>query len=106
MILKYDIETKSSDVLIYLTKLTNSIYKLLPIREEGLDWEKNLKILLIEIKGFNSLLFNNSLFLSIIAKLEGLFELTKENDFMLYRSIIFDCLSLVAIFKKQIEQGQ
>lgn len=103
MLLKYDIEVNTSDMLTYLTKMTNSIYKLLPSREEGLNWQKSLSLLLVEIKGFNALLSDHSLVLALAAKLEGLFILTEEQDFIMYRSIIFDCLSLIDVIKKQIE---
>jgi hypothetical protein len=38
MILKYDIEIETTDIVAYLARLTNQIYKLLPSREEGLNW--------------------------------------------------------------------
>ena len=106
MILKYDIEVNTSDMLTYLTKLTNAIYKLLPSREEGLNWEKALSAILVELKGFNSLLSNHSIVLALASKLEGLLQLTNENDFIIYRGIVFDCLSLVSVLKTQIQQGE
>lgn len=103
MILKYDIEIETTDIVAYLARLTNQIYKLLPSREEGLNWQKSLNILLIEIKGFNSLLSNHSIVLALISKLEGLSLLTDEDDFMVFRSIVFDCLGLLETIKKQLQ---
>jgi hypothetical protein len=42
MILKYNIEIKKENILNRLQNLINQIYKLLPSREEGTDWEKPL----------------------------------------------------------------
>lgn len=103
MILKYDIEIETTDIVAYLARLTNQIYKLLPSREEGLNWQKSLNMLLIEIKGFNSLLSNHSIVLALISKLEGLSLLTDEDDFMVFRSIVFDCLGLLETIKKQLQ---
>ena len=42
MILKYDIEIDNKAISHRLRGLINQIYKLLPVREEGNDWEKPL----------------------------------------------------------------
>ena len=39
-------------------QLKNKTYKLLPLREEKLQWEKHLETILIEISGFNSITVN------------------------------------------------
>ena len=51
MILKYDIDVQDMAVYSNLSRLTNQIYKLLPCREEGSDWEKPLATLMEEISG-------------------------------------------------------
>jgi hypothetical protein len=38
MILKYNIEIKTETVIKRFKNLINQIYKLLPSREEGVDW--------------------------------------------------------------------
>ena len=50
MILKYDIDIQDTAVYANLSRLTNQIYKLLPCREEGSDWEKPLATLMEEGK--------------------------------------------------------
>lgn len=96
MILKYDIDINNSAIKNTLVKLTNQLYKLLPSREEGLDWEKPLATLLEEVAGIERLMvdYHELLFL-IYSKMEGLFTLTKESDFFLYRRTIFECLGLI-----------
>ena len=103
MILKYDIDIDNTAIKNTLKKLTNQLYKLLPSREEGLDWEKPLTTLIEEIAGMERLIqeYQEDLFL-IYCKMEGLFILTKEEDFMLYRRTIFECLGLINNIIRQL----
>lgn len=75
-------------------RITNQIYKLLPLREEGLDWEKPLSTLIEEIAGMNRLITSPEVF-SLLCKLEGLNTLKKEEDFFFFRRTIFDCLNIL-----------
>lgn len=98
MILKYDIDIKSEEVIATLKYLTNQTYKLLPSREEGLDWATPLDTIIEELAGMARLFLGNhhNIFFPLICKLEGLFELTEQTDFLLFRRIIFECLSLLS----------
>ena len=79
-----------------LKRLTNQIYKLLPSREEGLDWQKPLQTIIQELSGMSRILIDQQTTLfSLLCKLEGLFILVQEEDFSLYRRIIFECLGLM-----------
>lgn len=104
MLIKYDIEIKNSTVSNRLKQLTNLIYKLLPMREEGGDWETLLFTIIEELSGISRLIDidSNEIFFSLLAKLEGLFDLTKENDFFNFRRVIFECLSLINKVKKNV----
>lgn len=96
MVLKYNIEISDSSIHNNLKKITNQIYKLLPEREEGLDWETPLTTIMEELAGMDSLLIDqHDIFFPLLCKLEGLLTLKNENDFFLYRRTIFECLSLV-----------
>lgn len=75
----------------YIVNLKNKIYKLLPLREENMDWQKHLETLILEIKGLNSLLGESALFISLLAKLQAL--LIEQTDFTTYRKTVFECLS-------------
>lgn len=92
MITKYGMEVDKVDFEVYLTSLKNKIYKLLPLREESMEWGKYLTSILIELNGMNELLSNQVYLLSLIAKLEGLYKL---EDYVIYRRTIFECLNLV-----------
>lgn len=39
----------------------------------------------------------------LICKLEGLFTLTDQKDFMIYRSVIFECLSIIGEMRKCLD---
>ena len=55
-ILKYDISIDTQALIHNLRRITNQIYKLLPSREEGLDWQKPLETLIEELSGLDRLL--------------------------------------------------
>lgn len=95
MILKYDLEIEASAVKKNLERITNQIFKLLPNREEGGNWQIPLENLILELKGMANL-FNDQVDLfSLLCKMEGLLTLTSEEDFFQFRKTIFECLGLI-----------
>lgn len=96
MIIKYYADIDDDAIKNNLKRITNQIYKLLPNREEGSDWEKPLSTLIEELAGMDRLLetYHEDLF-ALLCKLEGLFTLVEEEDFFLYRRTIFECLGLM-----------
>lgn len=96
MVIKYNLELKTETLDENLKRITNQIYKLLPIREEGIDWETPLSTIMEEIAGMDRLFIDHQdILFPLICKLEGLFELTSQEDFFLYRRTIFECLGLI-----------
>lgn len=96
MVLKNGLTLEGQAVKNYLVKLTNQIYKLLPSREEGTDWNWLLSIVIEEIMGMKEIFVNHQdKLLSILCKLEGMRSLNEEEDFALYRRTVFECLSLM-----------
>ena len=96
MLIKYNIEIQNTVIVDNLHRLINQVYKLLPNREEGIDWEKPLTTIMEELAGMDRLLIDQQdILFPLLCKLEGLFTLTKEDDFQLYRRTIFECLSLM-----------
>lgn len=93
---KYGIVFNKEDITYNLKRLTNQVYKLLPNREEGTDWEKPLGTIIEEFIGMNRVFGGQSpIFFSLICKLEGLFEFTEDKDFEQYRRTIFECLGMI-----------
>lgn len=98
MIIKYNINIDEQAIQNNFKKLTNQIYKLLPNREEGIDWIKPLETIMEELAGMSRLILKDSahsIFLTTISKLEGLYSLTEEEDFSIFRRTIFECLGLI-----------
>lgn len=104
MLLKYNIEMDNHIIYLRLQNLLNQIYKLLPSREQGLDWEKPLQTILEELSGIYKLMNNNysKIFFPLLSKLEGLYSLTQEENFSCYRRTIFECLGLMNELKEKI----
>lgn len=103
MILKYDFDIELDVIKASLTRITNQIYKLLPLREEGGDWQKPLATIMEELSGMNRLFLDQqSQLYKLISKLEGLFTLETDEDFMLYRSVIFESLGLIGELKNHV----
>ena len=103
MILKYNIEFDNENINKRLQFLINQVYKLLPTRQEGLDWEKPLQTIMEQLAGMHRLMNNYSkIYLPLLNKMEGLYSLTKQDDFSCYRRIIFECLQLMNILQRQI----
>jgi hypothetical protein len=88
---KYGKEISEQDFKKYFSKIKNDVFKLLPLREEGAEWQPHLNTILIELSGFNQLVEVAKL-ISILSKLESL---KKIEDFMIYRKTIFEILNLL-----------
>ena len=102
MEIKYGAFIENESILNNLKRITNQVYKLLPSREEGTDWEKPLSTLLEEIAGMDRLLIGqHDILFPLLCKLEGLFTLSQDEDFPLFRRTIFECLSLINDLTKQ-----
>ena len=87
-----------------LTRLTNQIYKLLPNREEGIEWETPLRTIIEEFSGMDELLIGqHDILFPLLCKLAGLLSLSEEEDFFDYRRTIFECLSLVSELIKKCQ---
>lgn len=107
MILKYNIEIDNKYIQNRIQVLINQIYKLLPSREEGLDWQKPLETILEELIGMYRLMNGgySEIFFPLLNKLEGLYSLINETDFSCYRRIIFECLGLMNELQKKCHQS-
>ena len=105
MKMKYDLEMDNKSIDNFFKRIINQLYKLLPMREQGKDWEKPLETLIEQLCGMKRLMihYQDNLFLTIICKMEGLFNLTDDTkDMSLYRRTIFECLSLLNNLNKNV----
>lgn len=105
MKIKYGIVINDDSVQRNLKRLTNQIYKLLPEREEELDWRSPLNTIILELAGMDRLLIDqHDILFPLLCKLEGLLILTQPEDFYMFRRTIFECLSLMSNLKKNLCQ--
>lgn len=101
----YNIYIENKAIEVNLKRITNQVYKLLPSREEGSDWEKPLSTIIEELAGMNRVLIGqHEILFPLLCKLEGLFILTQEDDFFLFRRTIFECLSLINELSEQCQK--
>lgn len=89
MNITFSSETISSDI----NRLTNQIWKLIPMRENNENWHGQLETLIVELAGLNKLCEKNEKFLILLSKLKGL--QVEETTFELYRKTVFECISLL-----------
>ena len=69
------------------------MWKLIPMRENEENWEKQLETVIVEVVGLNEIFVMCPTFLQLLSKLEGL--RVKETNFELYRKTVFECISLL-----------
>ena len=100
MITKYMFEFSKEDIDVNVRRLTNQLWKLIPMREHNEDWPKQLDTVIIEIAGLNEIFIWSPQFLQTLSKLEGL-KVTEDIDFALYRKTVFEIISLVQEFKNE-----
>lgn len=106
MIIK-NVEIDNNAIYSELKKLTNQIYKLLPNREENVDWQSPLNTVIEEICGMSRLMkTKQDLLFSLLCKLEGLFTYTNEDDFYEYRRTIFECLNIMQSLRESIAEDE
>ena len=82
-----------------IMRLTNQLWKLIPMRENEEDWKRQLESVTLEIVGLNEIFIINTTLLQLLSKLEGLYEM--ETSFNLYRKTIFESISLLQEFGRE-----
>lgn len=60
---KYDIEFSYESFETNVTRLTNQLWKLIPMREHGENWGKQLDTVILEIAGLGKIFYQIPLFL-------------------------------------------
>ena len=75
-----------------VNRLTNQLWKLIPMRENNENWLWHLDNGIVEILGLYEIFLANPKFLVLLSKLEGL-----RNDiiFEVYRKTVFESISLL-----------
>lgn len=92
MITSYGFDFRARDIEVSVRRLTNQLWKLIPMREHEENWTKQLDTVILEIAGLHEIFLSPQL-LQLLSKLEGL--KTQETNFELYRKTVFECISLI-----------
>ena len=103
MVFKYTLEFDKEAIATNINRLTNQIFKLLPNREEGGDWETPLQNIILEITGMKELWIDQENLFPLLCRLEALLVLKNENDFLAFRKIIFESLGLMNNIKSCLD---
>lgn len=90
---KYNFTFTQEATIKNINRLTNQLWKLIPMRENNENWENHLSALIIEIAGLGEIYNNASSYISLLSKLEGI--KIKETEFSLYRKIVFESITLL-----------
>lgn len=93
MITKYGFEFDQQSINKELIRLTNQLWKLIPMRENNESWDRQLETVIIDIAGKDEIFLHNSQFLQLLSKLEGL--RVVDVDFSIYRKTVFECINLI-----------
>ena len=75
-----------------IDRLTNQLWKLIPMRENEEDWRKQLNTVIIEIAGLQDISWQPQ-FLPLLSKLNGLAAIEMPFDY--YRKTVFESISLL-----------
>ena len=77
-----------------INRLTNQLWKLIPMRENNEDWLNHLNYLIVELAGLSELCSTtDEKFLILLSKLKGL--QVENTVFQVYRKTVFECISLL-----------
>lgn len=90
---KYNFEFPHNSIVVNNTRLTNQIWKLIPMREKEEDWLKQLDTVILEVIGLNEIFISQPSYLNLLSKLEGLKKETVNFDF--FRKTVFESISLL-----------
>lgn len=93
-ITKYGFEIDSAAIVADVNRLTNQLWKLIPMREHQENWLGQLNTVIIELTGLNEIFAcDNKKFIILLSKLEGLKK--TEVEFEIYRKTVFETISLL-----------
>lgn len=93
MMSKYGIFIDDEVIASDINRLTNQLWKLIPMRENEENWILQLDSVIVEVVGLNEIFGNKNSFLILLSKLEGL--KISDTEFKVYRKTVFEAISLL-----------
>ena len=91
---KFGINISEECVKSDINRLTNQLWKLIPMKENGENWLEQLNTVLVEIRGLSEIFASNDKFLILLSKLEGL-RVSEDLSFPICRKTVFESISLL-----------
>lgn len=96
-------EAQTATMQQSFSRIVGQIFRLLPMREDGVDYIKPLDTLIVELSGYIWLIPNSEKMNMLIAKLRGLKSDECKEDFMLFRRMVFEACGLADEVAGEIE---
>lgn len=93
---KYSFSFPKESIEKNISRLTNQLWKLIPMYENEEDWQKQLNTVIIEVAGLHEIFIQAPQFLQLLSKLEGMKTI---NEFSLYRKTVFEEINLLQELK-------
>lgn len=90
---KYGIDMSIAHTAVDINRLTNQLWKLIPMRENDENWKNHLETVIVELVGLNEIFNFDERFLILLSKLEGI--RVGDIEFFIYRKTVFECISLL-----------
>lgn len=87
-----------------ITRLTNQLWKVLPMFENNEDWQKQLDTVIIDVAGLSEIFIAVPQYLQLLIRLEGLKVKATEIDFPIFRKTIFESINLLQEASKCAQQ--
>ena len=78
------------------TRLTNQIFKLLPLYEDEGDWEKQQESIILELQGYNDMFEEVPKFMILVSKL---YALSHADSQAAFRKLVFEAIA----YLKEVE---
>ena len=89
----YGFQIPVDAIVSNVNRLTNQLWKLIPMRENKENWLGQLETVIIELAGLNTIFVGQHNFIVLLSKLEGL--KVVETEFDIYRKTVFEAISLL-----------
>lgn len=77
-----------------INRLTNQMWKLIPMRENNENWKQQIETIQLELLGLKDIYYiADEKFVILLSKLKGLKD--QEISFEVYRNTVFKCISIL-----------
>lgn len=84
-------------------RIVGQIFRLLPMREEGVDYIKPLDTLIVELSGYFWIIPNSEKLIALLGKLRGLKSEECSDDFMLFRRMVFEACNIASALRDELK---